>query len=215
MDWRPNRRRSRKYPPNFSYLLRENVCNETASFIAQFDRNEPRMRQIVDELQMIAAKIKDIQKMSERARGAGAAAAGAHTAPFTGGSSLAVAASAGFHGGVTTAFGFTTKQKTTDEQNAEKVEKLTGEFRTVVVSLNSELETVKTACGELRRESARDETLNLIQLELKILELVTVTAKLRISVSVQCITEVSDEYGQTVNEFKKLKTELRHFIESK
>lgn len=179
MDWRPKRRQSREYPPNFSQVLQENLCNEAALFIGHFDKHEQRMRQIVEELQMITAKINDRDTAAGSATGLSSAQ----------------------------------RETAAEEKDVEKVMNLTAQFRTVVALLNTELETVKTACGELRRESVKHEALNLNHLEMRILQLFAVTAKLSTSIRVQCLTEVCDEYGQIGDEFEKLRTELTHFKE--
>lgn len=191
MDWRPNRRRSREYPPSFQ-ILQENLCNEAALFIRHFDKHEQTMRQIVQELQRITAQIKDMQRTCGTTR----VPAGGDTA-------------AGSAAGVSSA-----RHEAAADEDVEKVKRLAAEFRTIVAQLNTKLESVKTACGELRRESVEHEALNLNLLETRIMQLFAVAAELTTSVYVQCLMETCDGYAQTLGEFEKLKTELAHVRDS-
>lgn len=217
MDVKPKRRRSREYPPTFSALIKLKV--NAALFIRRFDRHKPRMRQIVDELQDINAKLKDAQQTSKTGATAGAATLGAGAglallaAPFTGGLSLVIfgAASAGSLAGD---LAFREKRRKTEEESVKKLDELTKEFRKSAASLRSELEDIMSACGELWMTSSGAESFKFGTLLNNIQELISFTTNLRTSITVHCITEAVNKYKKAFEAFEKLKSELQHILET-
>lgn len=208
-SWRPNER-SRESPV-FSGRL------NAVSFITQFNDKKPRMRQIVDELQKIGPRLKGLQYIAQIGKFVAVVAVAvviviavltvavvlSHKEPFT--------AEFIFKGIYITCFlallaGVTAfvQQKEIEKQCEKKMD----EFRMIVASLNSDLEDVKSACGECRRAKARAEALKFIRLEIKILEVFALTENLRTSVTVRSITEVANQYNKVFDEFENMKKRL-------
>ncbi|GLD74286.1 uncharacterized protein AKAME5_002566100 [Lates japonicus] len=192
------RRQSEDLPPNFA-----------ASFIVQFHQNKARMRQIVDELQTWAAELKGM--MAAGVIGVAGAGVAVATAPFTGGLSLVIygAAAAASTAGSAAVFGLGLVNLR-DERNAERMEKLL-ELRRIVEALKTELEDVKTTCGDLRREAVEADASKFIRLEMKILKLFDVIERLRTPARLVQVPQVADEYQRALNEFERIITELMTF----
>ncbi|KAF3701676.1 hypothetical protein EXN66_Car017364 [Channa argus] len=76
------------------------------------------------------------------------------------------------------------------------------EFRTIVASLNSELEDV-------HRGTTGAEALKFIRLEINILELFAISADLRTSGTAPCMTEVVNQYNKMLGEFEAMKKRLQ------
>ncbi|KAK2887957.1 hypothetical protein Q8A73_019405 [Channa argus] len=89
-----------------------------------------------------------------------------------------------------------TKQK--ERECSQEME----EFRTIVASLNSELEDV-------HRGTTGAEALKFIRLEINILELFAISADLRTSGTARCRTEVVNQYNKMLGEFEAMKKRLQ------
>ncbi|KAG7498758.1 hypothetical protein JOB18_019832 [Solea senegalensis] len=190
---------------------RKNASYSAASFMSVLDSHDPRMRQIVYELQTVDTELKMLQgKLLAGVAILGAAFLGALlAAPFTAGWSFVIFLLAG----IVLLF-FILEQKKRENQSSERVGGLIEEFRTIVGSLNGDLEDVKTSCGELRRRSVGAKALEFIRLEMDILELLAVSEKLRTPTTLDRITAVARDYSSTLMAFIKMKTKLEILIDS-
>ena len=190
---------------------RRNAAQSTASFIEMYDRYEPRMRQIVDELQKVHREVMK-WKLIFFAGGAGIGAAALLAlliAPVTGGLSLIIVLFPAFF----FCF-FILKQRMAEEESVGKVGRLVEEFRTMVFSVNSELEDVKSACGDLRRKSVGAEALKFIRLEIEILKSWSLSEQLQTPTTLDRIGSLSRNYGHTLSGFLQIKTKLQQLEEN-
>lgn len=169
------------------------------------------MRQVIDDLQHVSAKLQRLQHRSEKcsvvgivtaAVGLGAAVA-AITAQVTGGLSLAVTAAAGYVAAAAAVVVFRAKQLTTEEEQVKKVK----EFLDIVTLLQSELEIISELCEDLQREADGAETEAIISLENNVL----MTQKLRSSIRSACFTEFTDQCENVFDQFRSTKRKLEEF----
>ncbi|XP_047426078.1 uncharacterized protein LOC124996804 [Mugil cephalus] len=169
MDPRPRRRRNSKdLPPNFSELMNK-LTEAAASFIKQFDNNEPQMWQIIRKMRTISERLKQMQETKDRDRRIGArviagavlTGVGILAAPFTGGLSFAAAvvgaAAVGEGGGARVVYRNIIKQKR-EKESVQKVEDLGEELKKIIEPLKETLQEIKTTCEQLEQKSAEART---------------------------------------------------------
>ncbi|KAK2887912.1 hypothetical protein Q8A73_019360 [Channa argus] len=181
------------------------------------------MRKILDELQKLDLTLKRIQHIAQIAKlvaavtvAVGTVAVGSTAAvllvvdaPFEFVAGLQIKISAGVfmicYLVVLAAIALSGNQKQKERECSQEME----EFRTIVASLNSELEDVKTSCAEIRRGTTGAEALKFIRLEINILELFAISADLRTSATAPCMTEVVNQYNKMLGEFEAMKKRLQ------
>ncbi|KAG7219032.1 hypothetical protein INR49_011676 [Caranx melampygus] len=140
------------------------------SFRKQFLQNKDRMKDLVDELQSIAAKVKEGKtglSIGDVVAGVGAAIGGAASALFSGGLSSGLLGAGG-----RTPAGFAVKG---DDQTRE-ARRLTEEFMMITKELRRELRHVEAECRELRRSGPSS---TLVKLDESIQQLFDFAAELR------------------------------------
>ncbi|KAF3701668.1 hypothetical protein EXN66_Car017356 [Channa argus] len=211
MDSSVRKRWTREHQADFSALPAD-VSHHAALFIKLCDSNELRMRQVVDDLQDISAKLQRLQSRSEKcsvlgvfsaAVGVGAALA-VLIAQVSGGLSLAASAAAGYVAAAAAVFAFRAKTSTTEEELVKKIK----EFLDIVTLLQSELENIQRLCEDVQRESSGAETESVFSLRTNVLQQFLTVAKLRGSITAGCVTELSDQCENVFDQFRNVKRSL-------
>lgn len=177
-----------------------------ASFIDLFERSEPRMRQITDQLWKFAydLRIKLIYLFA-------AVLVGSHVLLVVN-AMLSKDLFILFLVACPISISIALNHMASESLN--EVDRLREEFRMLVLSVTCGLEGVKITCGDLRRTSVGAETLTFIRLEITILELLASSEKLRTPASVLRPSQVAHDCRKTLDGFAKVKTELQSFEES-
>lgn len=214
MDSSVRKRRAWKHRSEFSDLPAD-LCHHADLFIKLCDRNELRMRQVVEDLQDISAKLQRLHSRSEKCSVVGTVTAavglGAVVAVFiaqvTGGLSLAVTAGAGYVAAAAAVVTLRAKQFTTEEERVKKIK----EFLEIVTVLQSELENIMELCEDLQREADGTETESSISLTNNILQPFLTMAKLRSSITAGCVTELTDQCENVFDQFRSMKRKLEEF----
>ncbi|KAF3701620.1 hypothetical protein EXN66_Car017308 [Channa argus] len=132
------RRLSKELPPNLSDLLNKLIIHANA-FIEQFDIREKVLKQIVREIEVIATKVKEMQKEK-----LGRPWDLTLFVPFTEHWNFVAA-----EGDVAVV----NVSKSQEKQYAEMVEKLGHKFNGIIEPLKNELKEIKTTCEKLEQES--------------------------------------------------------------
>ncbi|KAK2863552.1 hypothetical protein Q5P01_003085 [Channa striata] len=211
MDPSVRKRRTREHRADFSGLPAD-VSHHAASFIKLCDGNELRMRQVVDELQDLSAKLQRLQSRSEKcsilgvfaaAVGVGAALA-VFVAQVAGGLSLAVTAAAGYVAAAAAVFALKAKRLSTEEARVKKVK----EFLEMVSVLQSEMENIKRLCEDVQGDSSGAETDSVLSLRTSVLQPFLNAASLRGSITAGCITELSHQCDNIFDQFRSMKRSL-------
>ncbi|MEQ2234658.1 hypothetical protein ILYODFUR_033776 [Ilyodon furcidens] len=201
----------KRKPPNLC-VSRQNLSQNTASFIQLCDSNEASMRRILDQLQDITATVEHIQKETTTRTMVGAAVAAFGALLAVAGASATNGVSVAVYGaaavcGVAALLCFIIKQKLLEQPHVNKMIRLTEEFRLIVKQLKNSLERVKCSCGDLRRELVGAEAIKLIRLEINILEQFCITEKLRTFAVLQQAQVVE----RVFEGFRRMKTDLQTF----
>lgn len=203
------------YRNNISHLLQA-LSQQAASFIDLCECRAPRMRAVIDELQQISANVKRRQQESLSFILLGLSVFGfgvkaiSHGGEFIPVLNIAVGTLL-ILTGIILAGTFLKNLITVEFENAPKMNKLMKEFGMIVADLRNCLEAVKSVCGHLRVGSVGSQALTFIQLEIKTLELFTITVNLRTLTTLPCNTQTSDEYKKVADEFVKMKSDLKAF----
>lgn len=135
-----------------------------AAFIRHFDRQEPRLIQVAQTFEGITAEVQKVAREAKAVRlggavtagvGAGLTILGLAAAPFTGGTSLAVAgaATAITAGGVAVTAEVVKSLK--EKGGAKELETLGKEFMRVVGPLNEEFKEIKDMSRQLQTDVAK------------------------------------------------------------
>lgn len=141
----------------------EDINGRGAAFIRHFDRQEPRLIQIAQAFERITAEVQKLVREAEAVRNGGAVTAGVGlglavlglaAAPFTGGTSLAVAGAttALTAGGVAVSAEVVKSLK--EKGGAKELETLGREFTRAVGPLNEEINEIKAMSRQLQRDVA-------------------------------------------------------------
>lgn len=142
-------------------LMMNKLIELCASFIHQFEKHEPRMKQIVQKLRRAADQVKHMHKHTNIARTTGAVVGGVGGAGvavlvisglFTGGLGFAAAAAAA--AGTGTVVSSNVLKKSVEKDYAKKVRELGEELMEIVKPLKKTLKKIKTTCTELEDRSA-------------------------------------------------------------
>lgn len=198
--------------------LQQALSQQAASFIDLCDSREPSMTAIIDELQQISANVK-----RSRQELVIAIFAGIFVLAVVVFGAISHAEKLRFPDLNTDAYLilfvtvmnlarlFFEKPMTVELENAPKMNRSMKEFGVIVADLRNCLEAVKSICEHLRVLSDGSEALKFIRLEIKILELFSITATLRTFTLIFCNTKISEKYKMAADEFVKMKSELRKF----
>ncbi|CAK6972973.1 hypothetical protein EXN66_Car017356 [Scomber scombrus] len=193
--------------------LMNDLSKHAASFINLYNNSEPRMRQIVEELKEITAKIKKKQRKVKKGKNAGFVTAGVVAAlglvisPFTAGFSLVMTGVAG-----AACLGLTAEPRS--RKAVKKVQNLVDDLLQIVAPLKSELEEINNLCENLQKDAARSDVEHIIRLETHLGKLLDVVAHLKTSVTTNCLIHKAHQCQEAVDGCENMKTQLEDFRES-
>ncbi|XP_054880546.1 uncharacterized protein LOC129355021 [Poeciliopsis prolifica] len=195
---------------------RPRLSQNTAAFVQLCDRSDATMRQILHHLQDLSAAVELIQNETRTwtwtaaALLASGALLAALAAPDSKGLSFAVFGAAATFGAVALLC-FIVRQKVLERPHVYKMNRLVEEFRLIVKELKNSLEEVKSSCGNVRKKSVGAEAIKFIRLEINLLELLSLTEKLRPASIVSCEPEQVEAVEKISDGFRRMKTDLETF----
>lgn len=177
------------------------------------------MRRILDHLQNLSAQVELIQNETRTwirtaaALLASGALLAALAAPDSKGLSFAVYGAATACG-VVALLCFIARQKVLERPHVHRMNSLTEEFTLIVKELKNCLEGVKSSCGNVRKESVGAEAVKFIRLEINILELLSLTEKLRPLATLSYEPKQAEKVERISDGFRRMKTDLETFYRS-
>lgn len=196
--------------------FKQHLSQQAVSFVQLCDISENRMQQVGGELKCIAGKMKRIRQdtqimfcLSGFITFFGAVfAEGPKTAKF--GLTLAFYRFFAFVGCIVHVV-LIIYRISSEIENAEKMNRLTEEFKLLVDPLKNALERVKAACGRFHTSWDRSEALKYTRLEVNILELLFIMNDLKMPTIVPWVKEDPEKYKKVVDEIIRMKKDLQTF----
>lgn len=206
-----------KRPPNFSNL-HQTLSQEISSFVQLHETSKDRMERIVEDIHDFAKKVEDIMKQTKikMVKGIVAVITGycfsALCAVVCKDLSVVFFGIFCFWAGIS-ALCFFIKHKIEEHAHVTKMNRLTEQFCLTFKPLKDSLEYIKSSCGSLRRNSSGAEVLRFTRLEMNILELFFIVARLRSITSLHSILQQAEKVKKVSDGFIRVKNDLQKFYQ--
>lgn len=207
-----------RLPLEIMNLSSANKLNsKAASFIQLFEHHQPQMQQSVESCRKTVENIKKQEYALKVLLGFVAVIVFALVVHYS--LNLYIAKESDYNAGqpilifcIFATFGvFLFMTQAQKVKSLRSVNESFQDFRKNLVLLNKELEEVMVSCEELRRGLGGSDRVRVMRLEQSVLEVFLLTEGLQQDASVDCVTQVCEEYSRILSELGKMKMQLSFF----